>query len=302
MLEVLKGVRLALRVGAADRVKVTVLAEDYAGYGGRLWAQHGTSFLVDVEAEGLKGRILFDTATYAEPLIFNMKALNVQPSTIDYIVLSHCHYDHTGGLLGLLRETGGKPIPVIAHPEIFRQPLLVGGRLEPIGAPVGNLKEEVEKLGGMWILTRDPLKLFQGVTTTGEVERVTEFERETTLKAYTIEAGRLVRDGLVDDLSLALNVKGSLVVISGCSHAGIVNIVKKASSVTGVRRIRAVMGGFHLVGASEQRIKSTVKTLRRMGVKEVYTGHCTGFRAECLFAREFGGNFRKLYCGMTAEF
>lgn len=72
--------------------------------------------------------------------------------------------------------------------------------------------------------------------------------------------------------------------------------------MTGVRKIRAVMGGFHLVDASEQRIKSTVKTLRRMGVKEVYTGHCTGFRAECLFAREFGGNFKKLYCGMTAEF
>jgi len=120
--------------------------------------------------------------------------------------------------------------------------------------------------------------------------------------AGRVRDGRLLQDELVDGLSLALNTREGVVVVSGCSHAGIVNIVKKALTVVGVEKVRAVIGGFHLVEASDERVKNTIMALRRLGVKEVYTGHCTGFKAECAFAEEFKENFKKLYCGLTAEF
>jgi len=294
-----------MNLGKVDKLKVYTLAEDYAGYNSPFWAQHGVSFLIEVESNDAKRRILFDTASYAEPILFNMKLLNINPKTIDMIVLSHNHFDHTGGLLGIMKEIN-KEIPVFAHPNIFKVSFATNPEFMYAGIPPlrGGSKEEIEKLGGTWILSRDPIHLMPGVFTLGEItkEEKVEFEKKVTIGLYKLEKGRLVPDEVEDEIGLAINTKKGLIVIGGCSHPGIVSMAQKATKISRIDQVYAVIGGFHLVDAEDERIQNTVNALKKMGVKKVYTGHCTGLKAENMFANEFGKDFEKLHSGKVMTF
>ncbi|HDD31682.1 MAG TPA: MBL fold metallo-hydrolase, partial [Thermococcus litoralis] len=147
-------------VGKVDKLRIYVLAEDYAGYNSPFLAQHGISFLIEVKFNGNRRRVLFDVGSYAEPLLFNMKLLSIDPKNIDMIVLSHSHFDHTGGLLGIMKEIG-KEIPIFAHPNIFKVSFATEPEFTYAGIPPlrGGSKEEIEKLGGVWVLSRDPIRL-----------------------------------------------------------------------------------------------------------------------------------------------
>ncbi|ASJ09200.1 MBL fold metallo-hydrolase [Thermococcus siculi] len=274
-------------------MKVYVLVEDYSGYESPFLAQHGVSFLVEKDGK----RILFDTGQSAEPILHNMKLLGIEPSSIDYVFLSHCHYDHTGGLLGILKAVGRR-IPVIAHPEIFRRHFTMSPYLRSVGIPFR--RAEIEELADLY-LTPKPLEIVEGIRSTGEVRSREEFERGH-LQVYTIKNGQVQEDTIMDDMSLVAKTPEGLVIISGCSHAGIVSIVRHAIRLTGEKRVRAVIGGFHLIDASEERIERTVREFLELGVKEVYTGHCTGLRAEAAFLKAYGERFRKLHSGMVVEF
>ncbi len=294
-----------MNLGKVDKLKVYTLAEDYAGYNSPFWAQHGVSFLIEVESNDAKRRILFDTASYAEPILFNMELLNINPKTIDMIVLSHNHFDHTGGLLGIMKEIN-KEIPVFAHPNIFKVSFATDPEFMYAGIPPlrGGSKEEIEKLGGTWILSRDPIHLMPGVFTLGEItkEEKVEFEKKVTIGLYKLEKGRLVPDEVEDEIGLAINTKKGLIVIGGCSHPGIVSMAQKATKISRIDQVYAVIGGFHLVDAEDERIQNTVNALKKMGVKKVYTGHCTGLKAENMFANEFGKDFEKLHSGKVMTF
>ena len=274
-------------------MRIYVLIEDYSGYESPFLAQHGVSFLLEKDGK----RILFDTGQSAEPILHNMRLLGLDPSShIDYIFLSHCHYDHTGGLLGILRAIGRR-VPVIAHPTIFRRHFITKPYLREVGVPFR--RGDIEELAELY-LTSGPLEIMEGVYSTGEIRDREEFEK-TELEVYTIENGRTVRDELRDDMSLVAKTSEGIVVISGCSHAGIISIVKHAIRLTGDERIRAVIGGFHLIDASEERIQKTVEELQRLGVQEVYTGHCTGLKAEAALLEAYGENFHKLHSGTVID-
>ena len=293
------------RIGELDKLVVTVLVEDYAGYETSFWAQHGIALLIDATVGSATKRILFDTGQSSVPIIHNMKVLGIDPRTIDMIALSHCHYDHTAGLVGMLKEMRGKDVPVLAHPELFRPHMLAGTVAESknwLGREIGmigeNTEENVKKYGGYLTLVAKPFELMPGMLWTGEIERVTEFEKMVTLATRTIRDGEVVEDQIMDDISLAINVRDEgLFVISGCSHAGIVNIVKHSVKISQVEKVRAVIGGFHLIDAPEERARKTAKALKDSGVQMVYTGHCTGFKGELAIYNEFGESFVKLHCG-----
>ncbi len=274
-------------------MRVTVLVEDYSGYESPFLAQHGVSFLIEKGGR----RILFDTGQSAEPVLHNMGLLGVEPGSIDYVFLSHCHYDHTGGLLGILKAIG-KRVPIIAHPMIFRRHFVTRPYLREVGVPFG--REEIESLAELY-LTADPVEIVEGVYSTGEIREREGFER-ANIGVYTVKDGRIVEDELLDDMSLVAKTSNGPVVISGCSHAGIVGIVKHAVRLTGEKGIRAVIGGFHLIDASGERIERTVREFLKLGVEEVYTGHCTGLRAEAAFLRAYGERFHKLHSGMVIDF
>lgn len=292
---------VAGELGKVEELTIYVLAEDHAGYDSLFWGQFGTAFLIDCKTAGAGKNILFDAATCAEPILHNMRILGLDPKKdIDMVAISHCHFDHTGGLVGVLREAEKKDIPVIAHPDVSRTVVLMESYLWSVGLNTENSKEGIEQAGGKWILSRDPLKLAPGVLTSGEVER--KFEKKVTLDSYNLEDGRLVKDEILDDMALYFATEEGLVVVSSCSHAGIVNMVMQGTRLTGDKRVRAVIGGFHLLDADRERVELTVKTLKDMGVEKVYTGHCTGLKAEAAFLDSFGDRFEELYSGKVIKF
>jgi 7,8-dihydropterin-6-yl-methyl-4-(beta-D-ribofuranosyl)aminobenzene 5'-phosphate synthase len=282
-------------------LKMTVCAEDSVAYESPYLGQHGISFLLTAQRDELQKNILVDVAQNPDALLANMEKLGIAASCIDAIVLTHCHYDHTQGLGKILKEIGKKDLPVIAHPDIFRLNFITDPFLRHVGVMQGDRRDEIEAAGGSLFLTRDPLELMPGLITTGEVERVTEFE-EVGIALYTIDKGKVQSDVMRDDISLAAHVKGKgLVIITGCSHAGIVNIVKQAVALTETKKVHGIIGGFHLIEAPVERIQKTAQALKEFNPDWVYAGHCTGFRAQVELFQVLKDRFSPLHAGIIVE-
>jgi len=290
-----------LQLETVGKLDIYILADDYVNRRGYL-GQHGASYLIRITKDHEIVNILFDTGTYSEPILFNMKTLKIDPNGIDIIMLSHRHYDHTGGLVEILKAIGKSEVPIIAHPDIFKVNLAFSPHLISIGLPHGVTRESVEEIGGVWILSKDPVTLFPGVVTTGEVSRVTTFEDDAVRGFYTIENGRIKPDKMFDDVSLIINTKEGLVIIVGCAHAGIVNIIKHSIALTGINKIRAVIGATHLVTASSDRLNKTIAEFKTPGLENLYLGHCTGLKAVSRLMHEFDEKFEPLHCGMKISF
>lgn len=285
-------------IGELNSLKITVLTEDSVLYESHYLGQHGVSFLL----EGAKGsdvmRILVDVGQNSQALFNNMKLMNISPSIIDAVVLTHCHYDHTQGVAKVLKEIGRRDIQVIAHRDIFRLNFVTEPYPRHVGIMPGDSREEIEKAGGSLLLTKDPVKLMSGITTTGEVKRQTDFE-EVGIALKTIQNGEVVDDQMLDDISVVANVKGKgLVIVTGCSHAGIVNIAKHAIELTGCEKIDGILGGLHLVDAPNVRIKRTVEELAKLSPEWICAGHCTGFKAQVELYLAFRERFSPLQTGM----
>jgi 7,8-dihydropterin-6-yl-methyl-4-(beta-D-ribofuranosyl)aminobenzene 5'-phosphate synthase len=286
-----------------DKIIITVVAEDSVLYESPFWGQHGVSFLLEAYRNNIKRNILVDVAQNPEALLHNMNLLGINPSIIDTIVLTHCHYDHTQGLVEILKAIGKKDLPIIAHPEIFRLNFIVDPYLRHVGVMNSDTKEKVEESGGTLYLTSDPLQIMPGLITTGEVKRQTDFE-EVGIPLRTITCdSKVVEDKMKDDTSVIANIKNKgIVIITGCSHAGIVNITKHSVELTGVNKIIAIIGGLHLVEAPIERIKKTVEALSKFDIDLISAGHCTGFGAQVELYNVFGQKFLPLHTGEKFEF
>ena len=287
-------------IGELDSLKVTVLAEDSVLYESPYLGQHGVSFLLEGVKDSNIRRILVDVGQNSQALLGNMRIMNVSPSAIDAIALTHCHYDHTRGVVNMLREIGKRDVRVIAHPDIFRLHFTTEPYLRHVGIMPDDSKENMEKAGGSLFLAKGPFMLMPGIMTTGEVKRQTEFEKVSGLK--TIENGRVKDDQMLDDISVVANIKEKgLAIVTGCSHAGIVNIAKHAMELTGCEKIEGIIGGLHLVDASDARIKRTVKELAKLNISWICAGHCTGFKAQVELYLTFTEKFSPLHTGMQFE-
>ncbi|MDH3881618.1 MAG: MBL fold metallo-hydrolase, partial [Desulfobacteraceae bacterium] len=212
---------------------------------------------------------------------------------IEAIVLSHGHMDHTGTLHGILDKIS-HTIPLVLHPGIFLYPRYTR---RPDGAksiwPRTVVKNDLEGKNVDIIESETPVCLADDmIMVTGEVERTTPFEKGMP-NALMEQNGELVHDPIVDDQSIAMNLKGKgLVVISGCAHAGIVNTLMFAQKTTGEQKIHAVLGGFHLSGPFFEKFHDpTVDELKKIDPDVLIPMHCTGWKAIQRFQKEFPESF-----------
>jgi len=263
-------------------MKITTLVEDTATKP-KLIAEHGLSMLIETG----ENNILFDTGQLFA-LLYNARVLNIDLSKVDKIVLSHGHYDHTGGLKKVLSRTG--KVDVYAHPDIFAPKYAKEKeRKRYIGIPCE--REELENKGAVFHLNKKPLQISDDITTTGEIKRITDFESISD-NLCVLRDGHLAPDELLDDQALIIRAAtDKIVVVLGCTHAGLVNTLQHVSELTGDIPISMIIGGTHLLHSSGCRIKRTIDAIKGFGVKKVATSHCTGNRAEAMFLEAFGCNF-----------
>jgi 7,8-dihydropterin-6-yl-methyl-4-(beta-D-ribofuranosyl)aminobenzene 5'-phosphate synthase len=256
-------------------------------------AEHGLSLLVTVFEGKAKHSILFDTGYGQTGVPHNLQQLEVNLEEIEAIVLSHGHMDHTGSLYEVLDKMA-KPIPLVLHPDAFLTPRYFAQEdgknlLFPQPLTRAKLKERKVPLRE----SRKPMLLANDmIMVTGEVERVTAFEKGLP-NALVERNGQIEKDPIPDDQALVMNLKRKgLVVISGCSHAGIINTALYANRITGLNKIHAILGGFHLSGSFfEQIIEDTIKELEKIKPEVLVPMHCTGWKAIQRFSEEFPDSF-----------
>jgi 7,8-dihydropterin-6-yl-methyl-4-(beta-D-ribofuranosyl)aminobenzene 5'-phosphate synthase len=264
-------------------VRITTLSENTAGRGSLL-AEWGLSILMETE----KTSVLLDTGNSVSTA-HNADALGIDLSGIDKIILSHGHYDHTGGLRQVLKKMR-KEIEIIAHPDIW-QAKYARRKNEPdryIGIPFQRI--ELESLGAIFNHTGEPVKIDDSIMTTGEIPMETSFEQVDTY-LFVKENTGWQQDKLFDDQALIVNMESGLVVILGCAHRGIINTLYHARQLTGRKEIYAVIGGSHLINTSEERLWQTIAALRELRVQRLGLCHCTDLPAASVLAQEFGESF-----------
>lgn len=265
------------------KLRITTLSENYADRG-YLLAEYGLSIVVETDDVN----ILFDTGASISAS-YNADVLGIDLSKIDKVVLSHGHYDHTGGLRQILGKMG-KEVEIIAHPDIWaaKYSRSQGRKDRYNGIPFQ--RQELERLGANFNLTTKPVRITDSIMTTGEVPMVTDFEEIEPVFFVKQDSG-WQPDKLLDDQALIINAEPGLIVILGCAHRGPINTLYYAQQLTGVRSIHTVLGGSHLIHASEERIWLTIAALKELGVQRLGLCHCTGLPAIMLIAHEFEDKF-----------
>ncbi|MEM2207699.1 MAG: MBL fold metallo-hydrolase [Sulfolobales archaeon] len=273
-------------------VEVAVLVDDYSGFT-KFLAEHGFSVLVSVLYGGERVfRVLVDTGSSGGVLLKNASSLGVSLESVDIIVLSHRHYDHSGGLAKLVKAVGSKP--VVAHPDVLKPCYSKshGFTRFDVGLPPA-VRRSLQRLE--LVLAKEPLELAPGVWFLGEVDRY--YDNKYAIKNFkTISGGVIVDEPLLDDTAVVVSLGERVIVVAGCSHSGVANIVKQARRLTGAKEV-VVLGGFHLANADPETIAKVVEELVYEGVVNVYAGHCTGLRGEAKLLERFGDKMTKIHAG-----
>jgi len=264
-------------------VHITTLSENTASRT-KLLAEWGLSIMVEAD----RHTVLLDTGASVSAAV-NALALGVDLSRIEAIALSHGHFDHTGGLLHILRLMR-RPVEVIAHPELWaaKYGRLPGEPEQYAGVPFP--REAAESAGARFKLTREPVWITENIVTSGEVPMVTDYEAVDPI-LYVKKDAALLPDPMEDDLALFVKSEKGLVVVLGCAHRGIINTIEHARTITGVDTVYAVIGGTHLHRVSAHRLESTIAALSKLGVKRLGVSHCTGLEKAAILAHHFGEAF-----------
>jgi 7,8-dihydropterin-6-yl-methyl-4-(beta-D-ribofuranosyl)aminobenzene 5'-phosphate synthase len=267
------------------KTKITILCENTVG---RVIGsgEHGFSAFIETD----HGTFLFDTGN-GHGVVSNSLALNKDLRTVRKIFLSHGHNDHTGGLPEVLKLTG--KVDVHAHPHIFLDRIaLIKGEEKEMRRFAGLIykKTYLEFLGANFILNQDFREVRGGMFLTGEVPRQTPFEKNDS-RLYAEIDGKLVQDTLMDDQSLVLDTGKGLILVLGCAHSGMMNIIHHVMTKTGKQKFNAILGGTHLDFLTPEQLEESIRALKPMEIEKIGVSHCTGMRAASRLHQEFGDRF-----------
>jgi len=291
----------AVNIPEAEKITITSIIDNYSestrpSYkianrsSGNLYAEHGLSCHIETVVDGRSHCLLFDFGRTFHGFSSNIDTLKIDFDKLEALALSHGHNDHWGGFVEILksrREKISKGISLYVGEEAFA----VRGQGQRV-AHRPPKREDIESLGLVKVVEiENPTPIVPGAYLTGRIEKVTDYEK--------VDPGRWVQRGdnrapenFIGEQSVVLNLKGKgLVVVTGCGHVGIVNTVKHAQEITGVRKVHAIMGGFHLTGAKEELIQRTVADIKAMTPDYIMPMHCTGFEATGVFAKEMPDQF-----------
>ena len=270
----------------------------------QLRAEHGVSMLITVIDQGKRDTMLFDTGVTPDGALHNLAVLGVDLGTIQAIVLSHGHTDHTHGLDGFLDKLGRRHMPILLHPDAFLKRRLVYNDNSILDLPPPSL-HDLEREGIELLVERGPSFLINGkLLVTGQIERTTDFEQGLKNQQAEVDGTWQPDPWVYDDQAIVMHVRNKgLVVATGCGHAGVINILRQACAQTGVEQVYALLGGFHLSGAHfEPIIPQTVEALQRINPVVVVPAHCTGWRATHRIAQMMPDAFMPNSVGTTFVF
>lgn len=310
---------------AVDAVEVTVLVDNFVDvllpsdgvarrprvdYGmleperRQLRAEHGLSLAVTVERGGSGSTLLYDAGLGRDTAVHNMEVLQVALPDLRALVLSHGHTDHHGGLEGMLRRVGSRGLPLIVHPDAWRERRVVFPTGAELHLPPPS-RQDLDREGVVVTEERQPSLLIDGtVLVTGQVERVSGFERGFPLNQARTGDAWEPDPWIWDDQAVVVHVRDAgLVVLSGCSHAGAINVLRQAQRLTGVDAVCAFVGGMHLTGGIfEPLIPPTLDELAAIAPRWIVPGHCTGWRATHEIARRLPESFVQTSVGTRLRF
>lgn len=239
-------------------VKITPLVENQSKFD-NLLSEHGLSLLIECGGK----RILFDTGA-SDLVLNNAKKISIDLNDIDCVVLSHGHYDHTGGLQYINNKK------VYVHPDIFIPKYeAINGQYEYDGLP--NNKEHYEAVNNL-----EFIQVKQGAELTKNINLHMNFAKQATKDFYLQTNAGYVPDVFTDELVLSINTDNGLIIISGCAHSGIVNIIDKVIQDTGNNQIYAILGGFHLYDLTHEEVQRVASTMDNYNIKHIGISHCTG--------------------------
>ncbi len=276
--------------------RITVLCENTVEGLGFL-GEHGFSAFIETPGQN----ILFDTGQ-GFSLIQNSLRLKKDLRSVSKVVLSHGHADHTGGLLAFLGVKGA--CPVAAHPDIFTERFILlpvaGGEEKPVSVGMPWPQAYLTTRGAQFEWRRDFTEVAPDVFVTGEVPRKTLFELGSP-KLLVRQDDNWTQDPFLDDFSMVLKTSRGLVIVLGCAHAGIVNILNHAIDRTGENRIYAVLGGTHLGLSPEPQFDPTIRALKEFDIQMLAVSHCTGQSPVARLASEFGDKFAFGRVGFVLE-